>query len=112
MFVPVTVYGNKGAAECLMMLDTGASVSVLPLEVIESTGSDDLIRAPTATFQTANGPRRYPLVERVLVVEGIESTLQIAVSRQDALPLLGVDFFEGREYLIDSRSSALYIWEK
>jgi predicted aspartyl protease len=111
IMLPVTVSGPEGTEHCLMMLDTGASCSVLPLHLVRATGSEQLEHAPTATFSTAKGPLTCAMVERVLSVHWIESRREVAVSKYSEEPLLGVDFFEGRDYLIDSRVKVLYVRE-
>lgn len=111
IMLPVMVAGPEGTQRCLMLFDTGASCSVLPLHLARATGSERLDHVPTATFSTTKGPLTCAMVERVLSVHGIESTREVAVSKYNEQPLLGVGFFEGRHYLIDSRAKVLYVRE-
>ena len=39
IFLAATVTGNAGVEDCIMMLDTGASMSVISLELAQKTGN-------------------------------------------------------------------------
>lgn len=112
IFIPVTVSGNYGSYETVMMLDTGASMTVISLELAQKTGNEDLNKAPTKTFSTAKGSMSCPVTEREVVVAGLDKKQLVAVNLQDDSNLLGVDFFESRGYIIDNSSKCIYVWNK
>ncbi len=108
IFLPAVVSG----VECTMMLDTGASNSVISLELAQKTGSEDLNKVSRRKFYTAKGELSCPIVEREILVNGIGRKQSVAVNPQDDLNLLGVDFFESKEYMIDSASKCIYVWDR
>ncbi len=112
MFIPVTVLGSDGSYELVMMLDTGASVTVISKELAQKTGHENLNNTPTKTFSTANGLMSCPIVQRELVVGDLDKKQSVAVnlSPSDDTNLLGVDFFESKGYIIDSSSKCIYVW--
>jgi predicted aspartyl protease len=112
LFVPIEVMGQDGIVTGPAMVDTGASTTMLNYEVIVETGSDDLIKAPRRKFNTANGTADYPIVTRVVSIAGVAKTIEIAVNQKDEWNLLGVNYFEGMDYILDFQNSKIYFWEK
>jgi predicted aspartyl protease len=112
IFIPVTVVGEYGSCETIMMLDTGASMTVISLELAQKTGHEDLNNISRRTFSTANGLMTCPIVQREIVIGDLEKKQAVAVNLEDDSNLLGVDFFESREYIIDSTSKCIYVWNK
>jgi len=112
IFIPVIVVGEYGSYETIMMLDTGASMTVISLELAQKTGYEDLNNISRRTFSTANGLMTCPIVQREIVIGDLDKKQAVAVNLEDDSDLLGVDFFESREYIIDSTSKCIYIWNK
>ncbi len=112
IFIPVTVSGEYGIHDCFMMLDTGASMTVISLELAGKTGGEDLNLVRREYFHTVKGPMSCPIVERSILVGGIGQRQTVAVNLQDTTNLLGVDFFQDKNYTIDSSSNCIYIWAK
>ena len=52
------------------------------------------------------------IVTRTINVGGIQRRIEIAVDPNDQVNLLGVNFFEGMDYIVDFKNSAIYVWEK
>jgi predicted aspartyl protease len=112
LFVPIEVVGPTGIIATYALLDTGASTTTLTNEIISKTGSDDLQVALRRRFSTANGTATFPIVTREVNVGGIRNSIEVAVDQKDSINLLGVNYFEGMDYLIDSQNSAIYVWKK
>lgn len=113
LYVPIEVSGTNGIVNCYALLDTGASVTTLSNdEVISKTGLDNLQNAPRQSFITANGFMSCPIVYRDINVGGLLKHIEVAVNQRDEMNLLGVNFFDGTEYIIDFQNSAIYVWEK
>ncbi len=111
ILVPVTVSGEGGYYESLMLLDTGASMTVISLELAQKTGSEDLNTIPRKEFHTANGVVRWPIVKRMLSVGSMDMEQDVAVSLgESSVNLLGVDIFSGTSYLLDAESGCIHIW--
>ena len=72
IFIPVTVSGADGSYECTMMLDTGASMTVISVELAQKTGREDLNNISRKTFSTAKGLMSCPIVQRELVVGSLD----------------------------------------
>lgn len=112
ILIPVIVSGDYGSYECIMMLDTGASMTVISLELAQKTGREDLNNVSRKSFSTAKGLMSCPIVERELVVSGLDKKQKVAVNIEDSTNLLGVDFFEAKGYIIDNTSKCIYVWSK
>lgn len=112
IFIPVIVAGEYGSYETIMMLDTGASMTIISLELAQKTGDEDLNEISRRTFSTANGLISCPIVQREIIVGDTYKKQAVAVNLEDDSNLLGIDFFESREYIIDNPSKCIYIWNK
>ncbi len=112
IFIPVIVVGEYGSYETIMMLDTGASMTVISLELAQETGHEDLNEISRKTFSTVKGLISCPIVQREIIVGDTYKKQAVAVNLEDNSNLLGMDFFESREYIIDNSSKCIYIWNK
>ncbi len=112
LWLPIQISGSNGVVECLALLDTGASTTTLASDIITRTGRDNLQSAPNRRFSTANGSISCPIVHREVNVGGLRKNIEVAVNQQDQLTLLGMNYFEGMEYIIDFGKSAIHMWAK
>lgn len=112
ILVPVSIDGDTTRVSCYMLLDTGASKSMISREVWQKTGGGNYGQMPQQLFSTAGGSASHRMAERHFNVEGVTATLSVAVNFNDEMNLLGVDFFEGKRYVIDAEGPSLYIWQK
>jgi len=112
LFLPLEVAGINGIVTCYALFDTGASITTLSNKVVSKTGSDNLQNAPRRNFNTANGRMSCPIVTRGVNVGGFRKDIEVAVNQRDEVNLLGVNFFEGLDYIVDFQKSAIYVWEK
>jgi predicted aspartyl protease len=110
MIVPVVVSGNSGVYEMEMMVDTGASMSVISVESAQKTGNEDLNGVVRQVFSTAKGNINLPVIERKFIIGGIETTQKVAVNPNDNTNLLGVDYFKDKDYVVDNASNSIYVW--
>ena len=111
IFIPVIVVGEYSET-IMMMLDTGASMTIISFELAQKTGNEDLNEVARRTFSTVKGLISCPIVQREVIVGDIYKKQAVAVNLEDDSNLLGVDFFESREYIIDNPSKCIYIWNK
>jgi len=112
LLLPIEISGPNGVVSCRALLDTGASTTMLSYEIISETGWDNLQTAPRRTFSTVNGTISCPIVRREVNLGGIRKSIDVAVNQQDAITLLGMNYFEGMDYIVDFGQSAVYMWEK
>ena len=112
LFLPLDVAGPNGIVTCYALLDTGASTTTLTDEIVSKTGFDNLQNAPHRSFNTANGMMACPIVTREVNVSSFRKGIEIAVNQRDEMNLLGVNFFEGMDYIVDFQNSAIYVWER
>lgn len=112
IFVPVIVSGEYGFYETTMMLDTGASMTVISSELAMKTGREDLNKVERRTFSTPKGSINCPIVERKVLVGDVEKKQLVAVNLLENINLLGVDFFEDKNYIIDEKSNCIFLWSK
>jgi hypothetical protein len=106
IFIPVIVVGECGSYEVVMIM------TVISSELAQKTGYEDLNEISQRTFSTAKGLISCPIVQREVIVGDIYKKQNVAVNLEDDSNLLGVDFFESREYIIDNTSKCIYIWNK
>ena len=111
IFIPVIVIGEYESYETFM-LDTGASMTIISSEVAKKTGHEDLSEVSRETFSTIKGLISCPIVQREIIVGDTHKKQGVAVNLEDDSNLLGMDFFESREYIIDNPSKCIYIWNK
>jgi len=112
IFIPVIVVGEYGSYETIMMLDTGASMTIISSELAQETGHEDLNEISRTTFSTVKGLISCPIVQREIIVGDTYKKQAVAVNLEDDSNLLGMDFFESREYIIDNPSKCIYIWNE
>jgi transcription elongation factor Elf1 len=104
--------GKYGSYECVTMLDTGASMTVISLELAQKTGQENLNKVERRSFSTANGLLSCPIVGREIIVGNLDRKQLVAVNLKDNSNLLGIDFFESKGYIIDASSKSIYVWSK
>ena len=112
LFLPMEISGSDGVVTTYALFDTGASSTMISSRGIRMTGHEDLINAPRRTFNTANGRMSCPIVFREVNIGGYRKKIGVAVNQSDELSLLGMDFFESMNYIVDYQKSVIYIWEK
>ena len=112
MFVRATVSGPAGMFETSMLVDTGASMSTIGTGLAQQTGYERLEDAQRETFRTANGLITCPIIPRTVRVGELEVTQEVAVSPESGSDLLGIKFFEQKDYLVDSSEKKIYVWSK
>lgn len=112
LFLPVEVSGSGGIVSCYMLFDTGASTTTISQEVAKQTGYDNLVIAPKRSFNTANGWMSCPLIKRNINIGSFHKNIEVAVNENDDLTLLGMNFFDGMDYIVDFTNSCIYVWEK
>jgi predicted aspartyl protease len=112
LFLPIEIIGPNGLVTCYALFDTGATTTMISADVISKTGYDNLQIAPRRSFNTANGMMSCPIVFREINIVGFRKNIEVAVNQQDEINLLGMNFFEGINYIVDFQSSAIYVWQK
>jgi len=112
LVIPIEVGGPNGALSCRALFDTGATMITLPAKIITATGPDGFQTAPRRTFNTVNGAISCPIVKRAVSIGGLRKEIEVAVDQRDGIPLVGMNFFDGMDYIADFGQSALYMWEK
>lgn len=112
LFLPVEITGPSGVVTCLALLDTGASITTLSYGAISKTGADNLAIAPKRSFNTANGWMSCPVVRREVNIGGFRRNIEVAVNQRDEVNLLGMNYFEGLQHVVDFSNSCIYVWEK
>jgi len=111
LVLPVEIAGPTGVETCIALFDTGASVTTISHSIILQTGSDNLAISPRRSFTTANGWMSCPIVYREVNVGGFPKRIEVAVNQRDEVNLLGMNYFQGLKYIVDSQSACIYVWE-
>lgn len=106
--VPVVFEHRGRTREVVMMLDTGATYTTLPSDVLVFLGAYPGADAPELTLTTANGKRtaRVGLIDEVwlgdLAVPGVAVTLCEDCAGDEAAGLLGLNVAGGFNVTIDA----------
>jgi predicted aspartyl protease len=107
VLVPVTL---NHAVQTYMVLDTGASFTVISRQIASSLG---LRAASQASFMTGNGVVSMPLAELKSLVVGKAEASNLTVAIRDIHPqlggLLGLNFLSRYHASIDSRRQLLIL---
>lgn len=106
------ISGNSNSAIVTMLFDTGASITTISSKLAQQTGMENLNLINKESFSTANGVVSCPIVEREIIIAGLNKKIQVAACPQTDISLLGVNFFESLNYLIDADSKSIYVWSK
>jgi clan AA aspartic protease (TIGR02281 family) len=121
---PITLHrhGNNMLAQVLfnntinsrLLLDTGASLTVITPALLQNLGLDYNHPRRTAWFNTANGVVKAPifLIERVSIGSQTVDQLEVAVmdlDNQSIGGLLGMNFLQHFRFSIDHQSNVLYL---
>jgi predicted aspartyl protease len=83
----VTVYTNGGAIRHSFLLDTGASMTLIPASLANSIGAQPIAYR---TIQTANGTANVPVVRLTISVRGSPPTTITAYVIQSGVYALGM----------------------
>jgi predicted aspartyl protease len=112
LVLPLEIIGSSGVETCVAIFDTGASITTISSIIISKTGQDNLSRVSRETFSTANGLMSCPIVYREVNLGGFRKRIEVAVNQTDEINLLGMNYFEGVKYIVDSQNACIYIWEE
>lgn len=113
LIVVARLHGPAGLQRARVMVDTGASYTVLPMSLLEAAGyaADAAIREQAIV--TASGMERVPLF-RVEALEALQRVRPGHTVLAHDLPvesgvdgLLGLDFFRGSRLTVDFRSGTI-----
>jgi len=114
LFLPIEIIGSSNVQTCFALLDTGASVTTVSRSIILQTGlgENELRFASRRSFNTANGLMSCPVVQREVNIEGFRKRIEVAVNEIDEVNLLGMNYFRGMKYIVDSQNACIYIWKE
>ena len=115
IFLPVIIYGDNGLLNESLMLDTGATTTMITKEFAQKTfneGDSDQSKIKIEEFSTANGIIQCPVVRRNIVLGEFDTNIDVAVSMEVEINVLGMNYFSDKNYLIDSTTETLYLWKE
>ncbi len=103
LFVPTMFHfgGKDVSIECL--LDTGATLTTIPKSMCSAQSQ------VTHSFSTANGEITMPVTTSSVTVGAVAREIEVALSSDESIRLLGANFFDGYLYTIDLENSAIYL---
>jgi len=117
--IPVTFFGSEDSIDIVAILDSGADISVLPLEVGEQLGLDlTRNRSPCGGIggevdtaedhvrvRIAQGHENYTFVIAVKVVLDPNSSIPVLIGREGFFDKFEITFDEGRERISLKRTA-------
>ena len=109
-WIPTEISGPEGGTTCMMLLDTGASKTMISRDVLSKTGVPDFAMVRQEEFRTASGTTRFPVVKRWVSTEGhYGKEIDVCVGPSN---LLGMNYFEGLKYIVSSADACVYVWKE
>jgi len=111
LLIPVwlDIHGVEIYAE--LLLDTGASITTIPLNLYKTGNPINLNSLKKERFQTANGIVIAPIDKLKLRTSAYTKEIEVALSDSD-IPLIGANYFEGNVYTVDLTNECIYIHPK
>jgi clan AA aspartic protease len=86
-------------SELSLLVDTGATLSWIPRQVLESLGAKPLSRLP---FELADGRKlERDITAILLVIDGRKAPVEVAFGEPGEAAVLGATALEGLGFLID-----------
>jgi hypothetical protein len=109
--VPVQVHINGVEVKTAMLLDTGASVTVLSKSVYNRGLARPMAELKTMRLATANGPITCP-VDTLRVSTAAYTRNIPVVLTENSVSLLGANYFAGHRITIDLDRECIYVHPK
>jgi hypothetical protein len=106
--VPVLLDIHGVDTKCSMLLDTGASVTVLAKSVYNKGLARPFAGLRTIRLKTANGPMTCPVDVLRVSTTAYTRTIPVALTN-DSMSLLGANYFAGHRITIDLDRECVYI---
>ncbi len=109
------VKGPCGSRRIQLLLDTGASITLLPREVIEGIGYHIDEDAPRLKLDTVSGSIYSPVLKiEELSIFGVEASEMDIIChdlpmKEGLMGLLGMNFFKNRKLTLDFRKGKISI---
>ena len=111
--VPTRLYRGVTFETARLALDTGATRTVVSMEVLQSLGYDPLAAGDAMPIVTGSGTISVPLlgVEKIEALGKAETNVRVLChtlpSRAGIDGVLGLDFLRGERLVIDFRAGSL-----
>lgn len=112
IYIPTIIYSENNSVESLFLMDTGATTTIISLELARITGDENLSELPSESFHTANGTITCPLVYRTFSISRLTYDGMIGVNENDDYNILGMDFLKDKNFYIDNNVKKVYFWYK
>lgn len=106
--VPVTVDIHGVKIKTSMILDTGASMTVLAKSLYNQGIFKPLDSLPRIRMKTANGIITCPVDTLVISTSAYSKTLSVALTN-DSMSLLGANYFSDRRITMDLANECIYV---
>jgi len=106
--VPVRLDIHGVDVKCSMLLDTGASLTVLAKSVYNRGLARPLDGLKRILLKTANGPMTCPVDRLYVSTTAYGRTLPVALTN-DSMSLLGANYFVGHRLTIDLNRECIYV---
>ena len=106
--VPVQVDIHGVDIKTTMLLDTGASVTVLAKSVYSKGLARSMRDLKTVRLRTANGPMTCPVDSLRVSTTAYARTIPVALTN-DSMSLLGANYFAGHRITVDLDRECIYV---
>lgn len=108
LMVPVSLDIHGRSIQTEFLLDTGASLTLVPRSIYTRGNAKPIDSLPTRQLQAVGGSVTVHIDQVRISIQGYSRERSVAISDSD-LPLLGADYFEGSVFTVDLEGESIYL---
>lgn len=109
LIVPTTLNIHGKDVKVDLLLDTGASLTIIPLKAYLTGNPKEIPALEKKEFQTANGKVLLPVDIITVNTTGFSKNIEVAMSDDNNLGLLGSNYFKGTVFTVDTDNECIYV---
>ena len=108
LLVPVSLDIHGRSIQVEMVLDTGASITIVPYQEYQKGNAKPFSKLSRKKFETAKGTIYCYIDEVKVSTSAYSKTSLIGISNYDT-PLLGVNYFQDNVFTVDVENECIYV---
>lgn len=109
LYVPCKLIINNKSVRTDLMLDTGASYTVIGKSCYRQISNRNLSILKKRVFNTANGTITMAMDDIVVETAAYSVPLKVSISSDENVALLGADYFNTKLFTVDIQGERIYI---
>jgi predicted aspartyl protease len=109
LVVPANIDIHGKDVKIDLLLDTGASMTTIPLKYYLAGNPKELATLEKKDFLTANGKVSFPIDVLSVNTTAFSKSIEVAMSEDNNLGLLGSNYFKGTVFTVDVDNECIYV---